>query len=124
MLKIVWKRGEIAPEEQFLLLSTIFSYLMIELLLNGDQIFSSRQAVIRDNRSRDNESRLYFDWQPPIKIYKKALKSEKARIMNNSALISDMPIIHSGFEHHAFGLCSVSVKTFNINNTDRLVSKQ
>ena len=30
------------------------------LCLNKDQIFSSRYAVIRDNRSRDNESRLYI----------------------------------------------------------------
>ena len=30
MLKILWKMGEIAPDEQFLLLSTIFSYLMVE----------------------------------------------------------------------------------------------
>ena len=30
------------------------------LCLNKDQIFSSRKAVVRDNRSRDNESRLYF----------------------------------------------------------------
>ena len=30
MLKILWERGEIAPEEQFLLLSTIFSYLMLD----------------------------------------------------------------------------------------------
>ena len=30
MLKIMWKRGEIAPEEQFLLLFTIFCYLMSE----------------------------------------------------------------------------------------------
>ena len=29
MLKILWKRGEIAPKEQFLLLSTIFCYLML-----------------------------------------------------------------------------------------------
>ena len=29
MLKILWKSGEIAPEEQFLLLFTIFSYLML-----------------------------------------------------------------------------------------------
>ena len=34
MLKILWKRGEIAPEEQFLLLSTIFSYLMLEFYVN------------------------------------------------------------------------------------------
>ena len=31
MLKILWKRGEIAPEEQFLLSSTIFYYLMLML---------------------------------------------------------------------------------------------
>ena len=30
MLKILWKRGEIAPEEQFLLLSTIFCYLILD----------------------------------------------------------------------------------------------
>ena len=30
MLKIMWKRGEIAPEEQFLLLSTIFCYLTLD----------------------------------------------------------------------------------------------
>ena len=30
MLIIMWERGEIAPEEQFLLLSTIFSYLMLD----------------------------------------------------------------------------------------------
>ena len=30
------------------------------LCLNKDQIFSSRQAVVRDNRSRDNESGLYL----------------------------------------------------------------
>ena len=32
MLTILWKRGEIAPEEQFLLLSTIFCYLMLDSL--------------------------------------------------------------------------------------------
>ena len=30
MLKILWKRGEIAPEEQFLLLPTIFCYQMLD----------------------------------------------------------------------------------------------
>ena len=58
MLEILWKREEIAPEEQFLLLSTRFCYLMLEFMLNRDQIFSSRQVVIRDSRSRDNEGRL------------------------------------------------------------------
>ena len=30
MLKILWKRGEIAPLEQFLLFSTIFCYLLLD----------------------------------------------------------------------------------------------
>ena len=30
MLKILWKRAEFAPEEQFLLLSTIYCYLVLE----------------------------------------------------------------------------------------------
>ena len=55
-MKILWERGEIAPDEQFLLLSTMFCYP------DMDQIFSSRSAVIRDNRSRDSESWLYLNW--------------------------------------------------------------
>ena len=30
MLKILWKRGEIAPGEQFLLSTTIFCYLVLD----------------------------------------------------------------------------------------------
>ena len=30
ILKILWKRGEIAPKEQFLLFSTIFCYLLLD----------------------------------------------------------------------------------------------
>ena len=41
MLKILWIMGEIAPEEQFLPLSTIFYYLMLDFdvktgILNSD----------------------------------------------------------------------------------------
>ena len=42
MLKILWKRGEIAPEEQFLLLSTIFSYLKLALDVKTRIRFSLR----------------------------------------------------------------------------------
>ena len=42
MLKILRKRGEIAPEEQFLLLSTIFSYLMLALDVKTRIRFSLR----------------------------------------------------------------------------------
>ena len=40
MLKILWKRGEIAPEEQFLLLSTIFCYLMLDFYVKTRIRFS------------------------------------------------------------------------------------
>ena len=55
MLKILWKRGKIAPEEQFLPLSTIFYYLMLDFYVKTGIRFS-----LRDNRSRDKEGRLYF----------------------------------------------------------------
>ena len=42
MLKIMWKRGEIAPEEQFLLLSTIFCYLMLDFCVETKIRFSLR----------------------------------------------------------------------------------
>ena len=40
MLKILSKRGEIAPEEQFLLLSTIFCYLMLDFYVKTQIRFS------------------------------------------------------------------------------------
>ena len=42
MLKILWKRGEIGPEEQFLLLSTIFCYLMVDFYVKTGTRFSLR----------------------------------------------------------------------------------
>ena len=42
MLKIFWKRGEIAPQEQFLLLSTIFCYLMSDFYIERGIRFSLR----------------------------------------------------------------------------------
>ena len=42
MLKILWKRREIAPEEQFLLLSIIFSYLMLDFYVKTRIRFSLR----------------------------------------------------------------------------------
>ena len=42
MLKVLWKGGEIAPEEQFLLLSTIFSYLMFDFYVKTRIRFSLR----------------------------------------------------------------------------------
>ena len=45
MLKILWKRGEIAPEEQFLLLFSLFCYLMLDFYVKTGIGFS-----IRDKR--------------------------------------------------------------------------
>ena len=42
MLQILWKRGEIAPEEQFLFLSTIFCYLMLDFYVKTGIRFSLR----------------------------------------------------------------------------------
>ena len=42
MLNILWKRREIAPVEQFLLLSTIFSYLMLDFYVKTRIRFSLR----------------------------------------------------------------------------------
>ena len=41
-VEILWKRGEIAPGEQFLLLSTIFCYLMLDLYVKTRIRFSLR----------------------------------------------------------------------------------
>ena len=46
----MWKRGEIAPKEQFLLFSTLF-YIYIS---------NFRSQIIESLGLRDNESRLYF----------------------------------------------------------------
>ena len=42
MLKILWKRGEIVSEEQFLLLPTIFCYLMLDFYVKTRIKFSLR----------------------------------------------------------------------------------
>ena len=42
MLKILWKRGKIAPEEQFLPLSTIFYYLILDFYVKTGIRFSLR----------------------------------------------------------------------------------
>ena len=42
MLKILWKRGEIAPEDQFLLLSIIFCYLVLDFYVKTRIRFSLR----------------------------------------------------------------------------------
>ena len=55
ILKILWKRGEIAP-----LFHNILLLALRISSLGRYQIFISRQAVIRDKRGRDNESELYF----------------------------------------------------------------
>ena len=45
MLRIMWKMGEIAPEEQFLPLSTIFCYLMLDFYVK-----TGIRCSLRDKR--------------------------------------------------------------------------
>ena len=45
MLKILWKRGEIAPEEQFLLSYTIFCNLMLDFYVK-----TGIRSSLRDER--------------------------------------------------------------------------
>ena len=61
MLKILWEMGEIAPQEQFLLLSTIFCYLVLDLkwgiiskkeFAGANSFFKSRPQL----RMRQNEN--------------------------------------------------------------------
>ena len=42
MLKMLWKMGEMAPEEQFLPLSTIFYYLKLDFYVKTGIRFSLR----------------------------------------------------------------------------------
>ena len=46
MFKILWKRREIAPQEQFLLVSTIFSYLMLDFYVKTRIRFSLRDKQL------------------------------------------------------------------------------
>ena len=41
-MKILWKRGEIAPKEQFLLFPTIFCCLLVDLCVKTGTRFSLR----------------------------------------------------------------------------------
>ena len=45
ILKILWKRGEIAPKEQFLLFSTIFCYLILDF-----NVKTGTRISLRDKR--------------------------------------------------------------------------
>ena len=45
ILKILWKRGEIAPYEQFLLFSTIFCYLLLDI-----HVKTGTRLSLRDKR--------------------------------------------------------------------------
>ena len=77
MLKILWERGEIAPEEQFLLLFTIFSYQMLDfyvktgigLSLRDKRLFEITEVEITrvdcnnnnyNNNNNTNNTRIRF----------------------------------------------------------------
>ena len=52
MLTILWKREESAPEEQFLLLPTIFCYLMLDFCVKTRIRFSLRDKRLFERLTR------------------------------------------------------------------------
>ena len=66
--KILWKRGEIAPQEPSLLFPQYFLLVVRFSCLGRDKIFTSRQAVIQDKRVWDNKSQLYLTQKVQTKI--------------------------------------------------------
>ena len=69
MLKILCKRGEIAPEEQFLLLSTIFCYLMLDLFVKRGIRFSLRDKRLFEITEVEI-TRVDCIWKTKIKNFK------------------------------------------------------
>ena len=59
-MKILWKRGEIAPKEQFLLFSTIFCRLLVDLCIKRGTRFSLRDKRLFEINEVEITSRLYY----------------------------------------------------------------
>ena len=74
-MKILWKRGEIAPLKQFLLFSTIFCYLLLDFHIQTGTRFSLRDKRLFEISGRDNESRLHICIQPSYPHVAKALEA-------------------------------------------------
>ena len=81
MLKILWKGGEIAPGEQFLLLSTIFSYLMLDFYVKTRVRFSLRDKrlfEITEVEITRVDCKYYTSFFPPYDVinakYSKSLR--------------------------------------------------
>ena len=60
ILKILWKREEIAPKKQFLLFSTIFYYLLLHFHFKTGTRFSLRDKQLFEMSSQDYKSQLYL----------------------------------------------------------------
>ena len=73
--KILWKRGEIAPKERFLLFSTIFCYLLLDFHVKTGIRFSLRDKRFFKISGRDNESQLYIN-----SLYRKDVIRELPRL--------------------------------------------
>ena len=61
ILKILWKRGDIAPKEQFLLFSTIFFYLLLDFHDKAGTEFSLRdKRLFVISEVSNNRCQLYI----------------------------------------------------------------
>ena len=71
----MWKRGEIAPYEQFLLLSRIFCYLMLDFYVERRARFSFRDKrlfeIIEHEITRVDCIQKFFNKVAPRKFKKK-----------------------------------------------------
>ena len=91
MLKILWKRGKIAPEEQFLLLSTIFYYLMQDFYVKPGIRFS-----VRDKRLFEI-TEVEITRVDCITIYVFFLQNKIVRKQENVLFHQDNILIYQGY---------------------------
>ena len=84
MLKILWKRREIAPLEQLLLLSTIFSYLMLDFYVKTRIKFSLRDKrlfkITEVEITRVDCNPIYYSCYPSY--FKRSLTSVLSPLAN------------------------------------------
>ena len=105
-------------------ISPLFHNILLPVVrfscLNRDQIFTSREAVIRDKRSRDNESRLLKKFSNCISCYKmknciSCYKMKNDNILQQIYLKKKKQHRNESNNTNSFTNASVCLATFAIN---------
>ena len=86
MLKILWKRGKIAPEEQFLPLSTIFYYLMLDFYVKTGIRFSVRDQRLFEITEVEITRVDCIRGQKHVLLYLSKLQSDKCTTVKASGM--------------------------------------